>query len=103
MKKNFSSIPFIPAKNSDIEKALPGEILMDPETGNIYLDKESKELLEAFKERLLNDDNISIITPEQGTEYGIAIDFNEADPSASITYTEDSFGFKPIELCKPSE
>ena len=82
MKRKYSSIPFIPLKSKDRNKAVENEIILDTDNNKIYIQKDDTvDLLSGLEERLSND-------KEESTEYGITINMKEPDPSNAITYTE---------------
>ena len=88
MKRKYSSIPFIPLKAKDRNKAVENEIILDTDNNKIYIQKDDTvDLLSGLEERLSND-------KEESTEYGITINMKEPDPSNAITYTEYAEGFR---------
>ena len=94
MKRKYSSIPFIPLKAKDRNKAVENEIILDTDNNKIYIQKDDTvDLLSGLEERLSND-------KEESTEYGITINMKEPDPSNAITYTEYAEGFKPLSIDK---
>lgn len=100
MKKKYSSIPFIPLEKSKEAKAVENELLNDSQNGKLYIQKEEPiDLITAFKNRLKNDDQISIINPTgDTTSYGVEIDLDESDPTFSVEYTGDAIGFKRLSV-----
>ena len=99
MRKKYNSIPLIPLNKKDEDKALENEILMDPDEGKIYIQKEQEDdLIEGFKKKLEEDDDIDIVTPEETIEYGVSIDLDESEPSFAVTYTGRAAGLKSLSI-----
>lgn len=98
MKRKYSSIPFIPIKSSNIDKAVENEIILDVDKNKLYIKKEDKkDFIEDMEDRLQDDD---LADDSDRLEYGIKIDMTESNPEAAISYIEDAIGFNPLKVDK---